>query len=76
MVQRTETRRAASERYTELAAGQTVLTWRGVSCTLVSRQDIVLADGVTVKQCALIRVHGLDLFQSQRFVSASELGVK
>ena len=73
MVRRPETRRARSERYTELAAGKTVLTWHGYSCTFVRHEVITLADGVTQKQCAVIMLHGKDLFQSLRFVDAEEL---
>lgn len=73
MVRRTETRRARSERYTELAAGKTVLTWRGYSCTFVKHETIILSDGKTQKRCAVIMIHGKDLFQSLRFVDAEEL---
>jgi len=73
VVRGTQTRRAASERYTEIAAGKTVLEWRGNSCTVVRYETITLSDGVTRKRCAVVLIHGKDLFQSLRFVDAKEL---
>lgn len=39
----------------------------------MSKQQIILADGVTEKECAVIRLHGFDLFQSLRFIGFDEL---
>jgi Tfp pilus assembly protein PilN len=47
--------------------------WRGQSCTLIGKQFITLADGATKKECAVILVHGLYLFQSLRFVDTKDL---
>lgn len=73
MVRRVETRRARSERYTEESAGKTVLMWRGYTATLIEKQAITLSDGATEKECAVILIHGKELFQALRFVSAEEL---
>lgn len=47
--------------------------WRGLSCTLVAYQDIVLSDGKTRKSCAVIHVHGAGIEKATRFVDAAEL---
>lgn len=68
-----ESRRAKSDRCAEKLRGKNVCFWRGQSASICDLQDITLSDGVTIKRCAIIMIHGKELFQALRFVGQGEI---
>ena len=46
--------------------------WRGQQCDVLSNQEI-LTSANSVKQCCIIRIHGLELWKALRLVDRLEV---
>lgn len=46
--------------------------WRGQQCDVLSNQEILTSSNA-VKQCCIIRIHGLELWKALRLVDRLEV---